>query len=116
MPSQVRCPSCDRALRVPDDLLGALVKCPSCEATFTAELDQPRPPAREAPDHDEGPPPRREGIRSREEQAPGPAPLPPRRKRRERDWEEEDEDYDRRSRRSGARGQVAGPATALMVV
>src|SRR5262245_56194249 len=36
MPIQLACPSCGRALRVPDALLGRAVKCPSCEATFDA--------------------------------------------------------------------------------
>lgn len=30
------CPSCGRKLRVPDELLGQLVKCPQCSAMFTA--------------------------------------------------------------------------------
>jgi predicted Zn finger-like uncharacterized protein len=32
----VRCPSCGRQLRVPDDLLGTRVQCPSCNSTFDA--------------------------------------------------------------------------------
>ena len=30
MPSIVACPSCSRKLRVPEDLLGTRVKCPTC--------------------------------------------------------------------------------------
>ena len=30
------CPSCSRKLRVPDDLLGRAVKCPTCDHTFQA--------------------------------------------------------------------------------
>ena len=30
----VQCPQCVRKLRVPDDLLGKKVKCPTCGTTF----------------------------------------------------------------------------------
>lgn len=46
MVETVACPTCRRPLRVPDTLLGQLVKCPSCEQTFTAHDDlepAPRP-------------------------------------------------------------------------
>ena len=36
MPIIVFCSSCQHPLRVPDDLLGQLVKCPTCGHTFTA--------------------------------------------------------------------------------
>src|SRR5262249_55422481 len=36
MPIIVSCSSCQHPLRVPDDLLGQLVKCPTCGHTFTA--------------------------------------------------------------------------------
>ncbi len=45
MANVISCPKCDRQLRVPDDLLGQSVKCPSCGETFTAELPQREPPA-----------------------------------------------------------------------
>src|SRR6266851_1919489 len=32
----IDCPSCSRKLRVPDELLGKAVKCPTCEHTFQA--------------------------------------------------------------------------------
>src|SRR5947208_3128743 len=44
MPETVKCPDCDRTLRVPDDLLGKFVRCPSCKATFTATLGTAAPP------------------------------------------------------------------------
>jgi predicted Zn finger-like uncharacterized protein len=44
MPENVRCPECERNLRVPDDLLGKLVRCPSCKATFTAHAGGEREP------------------------------------------------------------------------
>jgi predicted Zn finger-like uncharacterized protein len=43
MPSTVPCPSCGRELRVPDELIGKLVKCPACSQTFTASLSVPTP-------------------------------------------------------------------------
>src|SRR5437899_794272 len=65
MPIQLACPSCGRQLRVPDNLLGQQVKCPSCEKTFTANVaeamqqpkesfvEEPRLPA-PPPRYDEG--------------------------------------------------------------
>jgi predicted Zn finger-like uncharacterized protein len=47
MSNVISCPKCERQLRVPDDLLGQSVKCPSCSETFTAELskkESPPPP------------------------------------------------------------------------
>lgn len=38
MPELVNCPQCERQLRVPDDLVGKKVKCPTCGTTFTAEV------------------------------------------------------------------------------
>lgn len=36
MPIVIDCPSCERKLRVPDDLMGQKVKCPTCGTTFDA--------------------------------------------------------------------------------
>src|SRR5437660_10240487 len=36
----IDCPSCSRKLRVPDDLLGKQVKCPTCGHTFGAAATQ----------------------------------------------------------------------------
>lgn len=41
MPVETRCPSCQRMLRVPDELLNRRVKCPSCDTVFVAEADAP---------------------------------------------------------------------------
>ena len=49
MQNTIPCPSCGRQLRVPDDLLGKLVKCPACTQTFTANLSAPTPPAEDEP-------------------------------------------------------------------
>lgn len=45
MPLLLKCPSCERALRVPDELLGKKVKCPSCGTTFEAEPPPSEPPS-----------------------------------------------------------------------
>ncbi len=37
----VACPFCRRQLRLPGDLLGQLVQCPSCKSTFTAPKEDP---------------------------------------------------------------------------
>lgn len=39
----IQCPQCERQLRVPDELLGAAVKCPTCGVTFTAQHTTPPP-------------------------------------------------------------------------
>lgn len=31
----IQCPQCQRQLRVPDEMVGRLVRCPTCAATFT---------------------------------------------------------------------------------
>jgi predicted Zn finger-like uncharacterized protein len=41
MPNTIHCPSCQRELRVPDELLGKKVKCPACSTTFTAAVAGP---------------------------------------------------------------------------
>jgi predicted Zn finger-like uncharacterized protein len=60
MPIVVQCPSCNRKLRVPDDLLGRLVKCPTCSQTFTAAEEgtapaATRPPVEQPPPWDQPP-------------------------------------------------------------
>jgi predicted Zn finger-like uncharacterized protein len=91
MSDTITCPSCQRTLRVPESLLGQLVKCPTCQQTFTASLggdangapeaapprkeappreryeDEPPRPARRDEDYDDGDRPRRR--RRRYEQA-----------------------------------------------
>ncbi len=44
MQNTIPCPSCQRELRVPEQLIGKLVKCPACATTFTASLSEPSPP------------------------------------------------------------------------
>lgn len=104
MPEQVRCPSCNAALRVPENLLGKNVKCPKCQTTFRAEMEELAQP---------------EGIvrertpaasRSRAPDDVDDEELPPE--------EEEDRPRRRRRRRRGSaatESAVAGPAIAMMV-
>jgi predicted Zn finger-like uncharacterized protein len=131
MPEQIRCPSCDATLRVPETLLGKKVKCPKCQTAFTAAADTPGEPdegivnepatpasgRRPALPDDDG------GIVNE------PSPRASRRRSDDADDEpppeDEGEDEDRprrRRRRRGGRGSVeaeaavAGPAVALMVL
>jgi predicted Zn finger-like uncharacterized protein len=109
MPEVVQCPECDRQLRVPENLLGKPVKCPSCGATFMASAGAAavEPPA--APPE---PPP---------EEPPAEAPRPVRpRPPEERYGDEEDEGYEP-ERVGGRRGReralaaVRPPAICLLV-
>jgi predicted Zn finger-like uncharacterized protein len=43
MPEIVQCPECVRKLRVPDDLLGKKVKCPTCGNLFVADVGGSEP-------------------------------------------------------------------------
>ncbi len=67
MPITIDCPSCNRKLRIPDELLTKQVKCPSCGTTFTAsapagetESARAAPPAEEPPQPSQRRPPPRE--------------------------------------------------------
>lgn len=119
MPEQVRCPSCNAALRVPENLLGKNVRCPKCQTTFLAEMDEPaeperivrepRPAARRRP----RPP---EDIEEEDE-------LPPEEELEELP-EKPEEEYEERPRRrrrgrrrfAEAEAAVAAPAICLMVL
>jgi hypothetical protein len=50
MPLVIRCPSCSRKLRVPENLLGKKVKCPSCAGTFVSQPESEDLPAAPLPD------------------------------------------------------------------
>jgi predicted Zn finger-like uncharacterized protein len=81
MPAElVSCPDCQRKLRVPNDLIGRTVKCPTCGHTFTADPVSQAPP----------PPPVEEK-------------KPTRTSKVSRDERDEDEDDDERSRRRRSR-------------
>src|SRR5262245_19213110 len=97
MPIQTSCPSCFRPLRVPDELIGQAVRCPSCATEWiagpaetppadTKPNDEPPPPSeerpadayRETPPESESPAPVSEGIREPpSESTPIPPPPPP---------------------------------------
>src|SRR5947209_679294 len=98
MSNTISCPSCQRTLRVPDDLLGGLVKCPRCGQTFTAEVEGAPPPREPAPEREraQDEPPRRRSSRREDEDDEGPR-RPSR--RRDDDDDEGDEDRPRRRRR-----------------
>lgn len=117
MPEQVRCPSCNAALRVPDNLLGKNVKCPKCQTTFLAETEEPAESERIVRE------PRPPAARRR--------PRPPEDIEEEEELPSEDEleevpeeEYDERPRRRRGRGRrraeavgaVAAPAIALLVL
>lgn len=99
MPTIVDCPICNRKLRVPDDLLGQRVKCPTCAQEFTAQvsaLASLPPPGFVLP----GAAPR------------GPAPAPPGSYPQQSPY---DEFGERRPNTSSARDAVIAPAVALLV-
>ncbi len=118
MPAElVSCPECERKLRVPPELIGKLVKCPTCSKTFTADLAQhaappdpePAPVAVERPlrtskvndeeeEDEESERPRRRSRRDVEDDEED-EDRPRRRSRYRRDDEEEDEDWRPRGRR-----------------
>jgi predicted Zn finger-like uncharacterized protein len=107
MPEIVNCPQCERKLRVPEELLGKKVKCPTCENTFSASIASsaaPTPPRREEP----APRPRspEEDFQFEER----PSRRPPR-----RDEDDDDQD-DRPSRRRRPRGSYAPHRGTLILV
>jgi predicted Zn finger-like uncharacterized protein len=85
MANVISCPKCDRQLRVPDDLLGQSVKCPSCDETFTAQLPRKEPPPSSSPS--------RTSARARDDDDDRPSRRRPIRR------DDDDDDYDRPSRR-----------------
>jgi predicted Zn finger-like uncharacterized protein len=52
MPIKIVCPSCARQLRVPDELLGKSVRCPSCQTTFSAAAPEEETGVTSAPTSD----------------------------------------------------------------
>jgi hypothetical protein len=83
MPMVIDCPSCNRKLNVPESLLGQMVKCPTCGATFAASNQGPAlPPSPPEPS-------------STPWQAPPEPAAPPSR----RDRYDEDDEFPRRRRR-----------------
>jgi hypothetical protein len=100
MPVQINCPSCNGAVRVPEDLLGQRVQCPRCQATFVAEADDDPPVA-------PGPP----------ATAGGGPDVAPRRPRRPRPADDDfEDDYDYRPRRRYGRPHRGGAVLALGIL
>jgi hypothetical protein len=115
----VCCRSCERKLRVPEELIGRPVKCPGCGTTFTGKEDGSPTTPSPVPEPAEAPPTDGEGPVT----DPSRAPESSRRRRPARGREDED-DWDedvpvaRRgsAAREAARRKVWGPASALQVV
>jgi predicted Zn finger-like uncharacterized protein len=99
MPVRISCPSCNKALRVPDDSLGRKVRCPACSTAFTAEA----PPEEEtegiqtAPTSGAAAP--EPGSDEEENEGVQQGPVPRRKRPPAAEEEEEDEDAPRRGRR-----------------
>lgn len=124
MPEIINCPQCERKLRVPDNLLGQAVKCPTCGTTFTA-AGAAAEPAPSFPSAAPPPPPPAAPPRYNE---PAPYPAAPRydspgaypQQQRYPSYEGRG-DFDdprerRRQLRPAAADAIAGPAIALLVV
>lgn len=119
MPQIINCPDCDRKLRVPDELLGKKVRCPTCSVMFRAvavggqasvedpveEPDEEPAPRRTAAARDEryaaSPRSGRRRVEDEDEEDVRP------RRRREVDEDDEDDDY-YSERRSSGRDRQAG--------
>jgi hypothetical protein len=107
MSETVTCPSCNRPLRVPDELLGRQVKCPACGETFRAERGE-APRAAPAPPPERPPRRRSESVAPRYEDEERPARRGAIARRD--DYEDEDEDDRRPSRgRRGRSGRDLAP-------
>ena len=101
----IHCPQCQRQLRVPEEMVGRLVKCPTCSTQFTVSASgQPQPTAAPVP-VEEPPAPRR-----REPEYDDPRYEERRPRRREPEYD----DYDRAVRPATA-SLVAPPAICLLI-
>lgn len=94
----ISCPSCQRPLRVPENLLGQTVKCPSCTHTFVAPENVEEPPPSPAP-------PRDDYVEK---------PLPSQRRALQDDYDEDSEETPRRHRREKP-GKVQAIAIMMLV-
>jgi predicted Zn finger-like uncharacterized protein len=114
----IHCPSCNRPLRVPDDLLGRPVRCPSCSTEFTAVGNGGAAPPEARDESGAGParePPFLAGEHVTDQPGPDATRERPVRDRYARD-DEQDEDYPRyRHSRESASSKVTGPAIGLMI-
>src|SRR5271165_4399295 len=112
MPILTTCPKCNRQLRIPDELQGKLVKCPTCLTTFQASAapSTPAPP---------GDPWANAGVRQPEAPSPPPSPPPPPPAPpapRDDDFYQAPRVRQPPSSRQDAANRIAPPAIALMIV
>jgi hypothetical protein len=98
MPEVLTCPSCQRKLQVPETLIGQDVQCPTCGATFLAQVGGSSPGRSAAPQRDE--PPSREMTRSSRRDADDYDDRPSRSSRRDMDDYDDRPSRVRRRRRS----------------
>jgi predicted Zn finger-like uncharacterized protein len=110
----ISCPHCQKKLRVPENLLGQPVKCPTCSQVFTADPkaasgEPPPEPARPTAvsrrreeDDEDAPRPRRSRVAAEEDEEDD----RPRRRRPRYEEDEDDEDDDRAYRRRRRRDYV----------
>jgi predicted Zn finger-like uncharacterized protein len=113
MPIYVDCPSCSRQLRVPENLLGRDVKCPSCGSTFVAAEAEPAPAPSPPP-----PPPRPSSRRERDEERFEEEEDRPRSRRRVSDNDDEDDEPDDsrfRRRRRDKPGKVQAIGIMMLI-
>jgi predicted Zn finger-like uncharacterized protein len=120
MPEIINCPQCERKLRVPDNLLGQAVKCPTCSMTFTASAALSELPPMAGPEA-AAPPPSAPQPEPYPLQYDVPAPYPgaaqqPRYADQGAPVDFDDPRVRRRQLRPAALDAVAGPAIALLVV
>src|SRR5262245_17755706 len=105
MPEQIiHCPQCQRQLRVPEEMVGRLVKCPTCSTQFTVSAEG-QPNRAEAPPPAAEPPAPRRREPEYEELPPEEEPRPSRRPRYE----------DQGDPRAAVRSLVLPPAICLIV-
>lgn len=104
----IPCPSCQRPLRVPENLLGQAVKCPSCGHPFTA----PEHVEEEAPLRPAAPPPERPSARpAAPPEDDYDEPRPSRRRARDDDY-----DDDAPPRRRGSEKPSKVQAISVMIL
>jgi len=112
MPIQLSCPACQRQLRVPDNLVGQMVKCPGCKEAFKAVVEEAPPPSTPAPPRSSAPPNDDDRFRDQERD-----PEPERRvARRDQDYDDDDDDRSRRGSRRRSRRNLAPHRGTLILV
>jgi predicted Zn finger-like uncharacterized protein len=126
MPHVTECPQCQRKLRVPDELLGKKVRCPSCGTSFAAGTSEQALPTAPLQEEDASPPARRKSAPSPAEEYGVEEEAPQRRRRppepeeedldEETDDDEQEEDYEERPRRRRRRRGAPHRGTTILVL